>query len=628
MRTAKTPGGLTMGTGFGEEQRTVWCKAMPLCTAFNQAMQDVADLVYTTSDQHREAGAARKVRDMSDISKLTDFFKERSPFCTDTTCLRNIVTGEVAGPKVDVDRAKVIGQKIIDEMTDKKVESWSFKRKDAVTNMVTKPAFVLNNESVKIDQELLFQRLSSLADRLLPEDDSIYEFELCTFPQSLFDSDGIPLKAVKGQLQKHLWTTYHMKDSIPLLSDMTKYVIDGGALLHLIPWPKSGTIGEVLQMYVRYINDKYQNATIVFDGYHGEPTTKDITHQMRKSGRPGVKIVVEESTQISTTKDEFFLHDENKQALIDILGPHLRHHGHLVLNARDDADCMLVRTAIEAAGTMPTVLVGDDTDLLCLLVYHGYRRELHQLALKTSVKEKADDAPRVWNIQKLQERLGEDIIMRLLFVHAFSGCDTTSRFFNTSKGSIMKLLDNKQFQKAADVFMQPSSTQANVTDAGEKAVIILYDGVQTKHTSLTTLRSEKYRNRTSTSKTFVRSCGMPPTSSAAKQHSLRVRLQIMVWLGHPLNPKDWGWQLKDNKYCPKYTDKQPGPDSLLKVIRCACKTGCSTARCSCRKNGLDCTSACKECKGTSCSNIALVDEDILDDTAPSMDVDEELSLLE
>ena len=48
------------------------------------------------------------------------------------------------------------------------------------------------------------------------------------------------------------------------------------------------------------------------------------------------------------------------------------------------------------------------------------------------------------------------------------------------------------------------------------------------------------------------------------------------------------------------------PESLLKMIRCNCATGCASARCSCRKHGLDCSSAYGQCRGTACTNISAV----------------------
>ena len=44
------------------------------------------------------------------------------------------------------------------------------------------------------------------------------------------------------------------------------------------------------------------------------------------------------------------------------------------------------------------------------------------------------------------------------------------------------------------------------------------------------------------------------------------------------------------------------PKALLKVVRCNCKMGCDTLRCSCRKAGLDCSTGCGECRG-GCANM-------------------------
>ena len=48
----------------------------------------------------------------------------------------------------------------------------------------------------------------------------------------------------------------------------------------------------------------------------------------------------------------------------------------------------------------------------------------------------------------------------------------------------------------------------------------------------------------------------------------------------------------------------PRLDSILKVIKCMCKTGTDSAcgkRCSSRKNGLFCEMACGQCQEEECS---------------------------
>lgn len=78
--------------------------------------------------------------------------------------------------------------------------------------------------------------------------------------------------------------------------------------------------------------------------------------------------------------------------------------------------------------------------------------------------------------------------------------------------------------------------------------------------------------------------------------------QIQTWLVRPKSPLEWGWIEVDDKFATEKTTLPAAPDRLLKMIRCSCKQNCETKRCTCRKHGLLCTTACGECHGLSCSN--------------------------
>ena len=93
-------------------------------------------------------------------------------------------------------------------------------------------------------------------------------------------------------------------------------------------------------------------------------------------------------------------------------------------------------------------------------------------------------------------------------------------------------------------------------------------------------------------------------SLRAAYHSQRVYFQIQQWKGVLLKPEDWGWKLSSGKLLPIRTELPPADESLLEFVRCNCKKGCSTQKCTCRKNGLDSSPACGECKGYSCVNSA------------------------
>ena len=97
---------------------------------------------------------------------------------------------------------------------------------------------------------------------------------------------------------------------------------------------------------------------------------------------------------------------------------------------------------------------------------------------------------------------------------------------------------------------------------------------------------------------------MPPTESAAIQHTLRVYYQCTVW--KPLrdfsfDPCLWGWVIEEGVYTPLQSSQECAPSNLLQFIRCKCKNSCSSNLCSCKKHGLKCVFACKNCRG-SCDN--------------------------
>ena len=80
--------------------------------------------------------------------------------------------------------------------------------------------------------------------------------------------------------------------------------------------------------------------------------------------------------------------------------------------------------------------------------------------------------------------------------------------------------------------------------------------------------------------------------------------QCLVWktlMQMPKDPTHFGWKLEDGAYVPIASRLDCAPDDLLKFIRCKCKAGCTSNLCSCKKHGLICVPACKQCHGD-CKN--------------------------
>ena len=156
----------------------------------------------------------------------------------------------------------------------------------------------------------------------------------------------------------------------------------------------------------------------------------------------------------------------------------------------------------------------------------------------------------------------------------------------------------------------------DIIAAGEEALIILYNGKVER--SLDSLRYKRYRDKIKSSSYYVHPKTLPPTSSTAKYHSLRVYYQIRQCQGTEAGmfPQDWGWKESDGTLIPVTTDLDPVPNELLGIVRYNCQTDCSTLRCSCSKQGLNCSVTCGNCRGSRCCN-----------SYPEMDLDDETEQL-
>ena len=80
MRSLKTTGGLTRGSGITDSQRLVWLLSTPACAQVNCAMQELTGVSYTTSDEHTDVSKAQQERDMADTLEVLEYLTQRSPF--------------------------------------------------------------------------------------------------------------------------------------------------------------------------------------------------------------------------------------------------------------------------------------------------------------------------------------------------------------------------------------------------------------------------------------------------------------------------------------------------------------------------------------------------------------------
>ena len=176
---------------------------------------------------------------------------------------------------------------------------------------------------------------------------------------------------------------------------------------------------------------------MVFDGYNNISTTKDTAHIKRcRSFTPNIEI--QPKNVFDVDKESFLANSTNKQNFINLLGKKLDKAGIRVYHADGDADTKIISEALSSARQINTTVIGEDTDLLVLLLHH-----VDENMKSVFFKSLRSNESQVWDIKKAQIIIGTDAYRHIFFLHAFSGCDTTSRPFSIGKSHIINRFKKK-----------------------------------------------------------------------------------------------------------------------------------------------------------------------------------------
>lgn len=92
------------------------------------------------------------------------------------------------------------------------------------------------------------------------------------------------------------------------------------------PWKRGQTFNSIALSYVQYVK-KFLNATVVFDGYENELSTKHVAHLRRSKGVIGPEVLFNGSMLLKSKKDHFLANENNKQKFIYFLSEKLQSQG-------------------------------------------------------------------------------------------------------------------------------------------------------------------------------------------------------------------------------------------------------------------------------------------------------------
>jgi len=245
----------------------------------------------------------------------------------------------------------------------------------------------------------------------------------------------------------------------------------------------------------------------------------------------------------------------------------------------------------------------NDTDILVLLLYH-FDISMANISLRSDSKTGFIS---IVSIRDVYEHI-ENTAARLPVIHAIGGCDTTSAMYGRTKVAIWRsITKNNTTISLTDILGCEGASHQDIEKAGLQLVSLIYGGQNSD--TLNKMRFKSYMSMLSRGTRQPQPERLPPTEAACKFHVYHVHLQVVQWkslMRSPINPEQWGWQIKNGRYIPIATDVAAAPADMLRIICCKCQVNsgrpCRTQLCSCVKHGLACVTACKHCSGDLCRN--------------------------
>ena len=259
------------------------------------------------------------------------------------------------------------GKTMISKMVEGEIFKFSFTRKDKVRTLACANSVKLPNSEESIDPCLLFERLLVVASTSSFDVNELSKYELSAYRTAIFVTTTMLRQADKPLLATAIYNKVkHQFVELFEESAQHRYVLDGGSLLHRVQWKQSSPYTQIAESYANIVLKHYGNAMVVFDNYESS-STKDITHIRGTCGKVYPEVHFSPNMLFKGKKDHFLSNLKNKRRLINLIRNELK-GCNVTYSSKGDADVDIVKTTLKASEFIDTTLVGEDTDLLILLL--------------------------------------------------------------------------------------------------------------------------------------------------------------------------------------------------------------------------------------------------------------------
>ncbi|KAG1664222.1 hypothetical protein GQR58_019901 [Nymphon striatum] len=553
---------------------------------------------------HNETTPARRKRDNENERNILKTLTRFKVFSTDASLsdgLINIATKDVTTSAIQDSllNAGRLGQD--------KLEVFVKERLINSTYTETK------DSTLKADRNILQRLITAYQAGRKVDLDMVLQHELLNVPISLAQTNRA-LRTGNKAILVDVMTKDIVCPPQVVLDGSSCLVVDGQAAVVALGKPENvDNFGQFGDAFVKHISDAGQHfnrVDVTFDRYHDSSIKEGTRDKRSKTTRPIRRIIESRDVPVPHKWKNFLALPANKEDLAAFLSNELITNAPAgktlvvaggfrdeeeVQTSNPNLDVKTLRARHEEADTRvilhcvhadadTVVVAARDTGILVLLIAHYPKMKCKQLRLKAGTYKKPKYIPvhEVQNVLSFDDQVFETILP----FHAITGCDTVSYLFSHSK------------KAAWEVFLT-DNTLLSCLGIGELTPRVLKDA----ETFICKVYS--VHRITSCDKTRVRlfcKCksqeSLPPTSDAVTYHIQRAHYQSMICRQatsqqpHLPSATTLGWELTDEKLRPKLMSLPPIPVACKDIIRCGCKTGSSSGRCSCRAGKLKCTGAC------------------------------------
>ena len=161
-------------------------------------------------------------------------------------------------------KAEEVGKQILKSIVGKTINEFSFTCYNQTKTLLAQAnnAVKIGNTVAVVPLQLLFKRITRATCESNSWNEKLFAYEMTSFPTSMFESPTQFRPSAKSELADEIWKNA-AEEILFLCQNDFQYVLDGVAILHIIPWQRGTAFPMILKTYADHINKRYRQSPML-----------------------------------------------------------------------------------------------------------------------------------------------------------------------------------------------------------------------------------------------------------------------------------------------------------------------------------------------------------------------------